>query len=759
MFTLDSTINLAEKMWGIVVSGSAAFLGAPTVGFHYAHSFGLPTTILDVDQDIIDSLILPACANKICYGVSNSIPESLKGIHKAVLIDPPWYPEITDLFLSRALDLVQQDGFILCVIPSRLTRPGLIQERTLLLKRLLQANFEVVALESGFISYRVPQFELNAYGDIDSFSGRQWRKGDLLILRVRSNTVFAPHENIELDEPFIFSRNPRIVRFFLEPSRVNASLHEWVSPVELFENSVSTREFNKETITIWGTNKKAATLREFSIAKQIMEHWANGESQENTISALIDAGVPDLQNYVAALNNSLKLWDTPSGPYRRRTPVQLVEYRTMILSDLASRPTIRIYPFENDGFRIDFQRDRDRILWSNALKRLANKTQLFPVSSDDHLRRRLTHSIEVMQLASTIAVSFGLDRDLTEAGALAHDIGHSPFGHAGEFSLDHVINEIDLRLGGFNHYEHGVDMARWIENVYRSPGVGGFPGLNLTKETIECIFKHTFDRENGPLSQSSLVRSSKHKDLDDTSCHLEGQAVRIADKISYLISDLEDGIRMGAITYYDLMACKFFERAPIDMEVSSGESLFERFISQRRSILKVLMEDILNASDERLVRLDNLQQVRTTREYLIDYSSSIKKDVAEIWNKLQAGKLHHHPAVVVENGRAARIVRDLFLGYMTAPRLVSPSFRDSYLGLADTEYISWYENKIGKKVGVPKRLLLEFSYEHTLGSEPISQGDNFLIDTFNLVMAKDYVASLTDTTAIEEHRKHFLESA
>jgi dGTPase len=92
-----------------------------------------------------------------------------------------------------------------------------------------------------------------------------------------------------------------------------------------------------------------------------------------------------------------------------------------------------------------------------------------------------------MQLASTIATSFGLERDLTEAGALVHDVGHTPFGHAGEYALDRILNEIDPRLGGFNHYEHGVDVVRWLEDVYRSPGVGGFPGLNLTKETVECI--------------------------------------------------------------------------------------------------------------------------------------------------------------------------------------------------------------------------------------------------------------------------------
>jgi dGTPase len=185
---------------------------------------------------------------------------------------------------------------------------------------------------------------------------------------------------------------------------------------------------------------------------------------------------------------------------------------------------------------------------------------------------------------------------------------------------------------------------------------------------------------------------------------LEGQAVRIAEKISYLISDLEDEIRMGAFTYEDLMSCRFFERPPIDLAPSPGESLHDRFISQRRSILKVLMEDILRARDARLTRVTGMAQVRDTREYTVDYSDPIKEDVAEIWQELQAGSLHAHPAVVAECMRAARIVRNLFLAYAIAPKLVALAFRESHRGLAAAAYIAWYEGQVGKEVGVPKRL-------------------------------------------------------
>lgn len=758
-FTLDSVVDLAEKTWEYAAGGHGAFLGVPTVGFHYAHWLETPTTILDADPDVIQSLKLPPRAAKECYDVVDPVARPLRGAHAVVLVDPPWYPTLTELFISRARDLAAEEGFILCVLPSRLTRPALIEERTCLVNTLLRGNFEIVALESEYVTYRVPEFERRAYGGVNGFSGRHWRKGDLLVLRVGPSSVLAPSESLEREDPLVFARDRRLARFFLDPRRANVSLGHWIAPVDEFANSVSARGLDLKAIAAWGTNRKAVFVRDTDLVRRILEMWAAGKSREGTAADLAEAGTPEADKRLAELDAALALWTEPSVAERRRTPERLRHFRAIVLSDLASQPSGRMYAYEDDGFRLDFQRDRDRVLWSDALKRLANKTQVFPVTSDDHLRRRLTHSIEVMQLASTIATSFGLDRDLTEAGALVHDVGHTPFGHAGEFALDHILKEIDPQLGGFNHYEHGVDVVRWLEDVYQSPAVGGFPGLNLTRETVECILKHTFHRDKEPLGQSSLIESSKHKDFDDSSCHLEGQAVRIADKISYLISDLEDGIRMGAFTYEDLMSCRFFERPPIDMAPSQGESLHDRFISQRRSILKVLMEDILRATDERLTHLASLAQVRGTRAYTIDYSDPIKEDILEIWRRLQEGSLHKHPTVVAESMRAARIVRDLFLVYAIAPKLVAQAFRESHRGLATTAYVAWYEQRVGNDIGVPKRLLARYSYEHTLGSEPRSQGDNWLIPTMDLLLAKNYVASLTDTAAIEEHKRHCLELA
>ena len=275
-----------------------------------------------------------------------------------------------------------------------------------------------------------------------------------------------------------------------------------------------------------------------------------------------------------------------------------------------------------------YQRDRDRVLWSRGLRRLAHKTQLFPTEHDDQLRQRLAHSIEVMQLASTIGASFGLDRDLIEAGALAHDIRHTPFGHAGEYALNQLLDEIDTKLGGFNHYEHGVDVVRWLEGPYSVSRTTAFNGLNLTPEVAECILKHTYCQNGSPLSADAIHKVSKHSAFIPCGypCHPEGQAVRTADKISYFVSDLEDGIRLSAITVGDLLTCRFFHRAPLDFSIPSDQTLYQRFIEQRRNVLKILMEDVLVATSKRLARM-RPQDVRGAGEYTVNHSADILRDM------------------------------------------------------------------------------------------------------------------------------------
>jgi dGTPase len=755
-FTLDTVCKLADRIGDFAKGELVAFLGTPTVGYHYAHCFNEPCTILDIDEQVLTSLKLPKTATTYIYDVNDNPPPNLCDTHEVVLIDPPWYQRYLYLFIARARALIAKDGFILCVLPSRLTRPGIIEERTELIERMLSQKFEVVSLESDYVQYRVPNFEARAYNIVQDFSGRWWRKGDLLVLRVQPDSKLdvSPLQK-EIIE--VFARKSSLKRFFLSPIKANNSLTVDIEQDSNFENTVSTRIASTNEIAIWGSNKKGAKLKDANLAREILTLWENKNSKELTTEILIAKHGPKCAEIITSYDASLDIWKDEQGPICRRSREQLEKLRLEYLGKFAAQPSGREYGFQPDEFRIDFQRDRDRILWSHSLGRLAGKTQLFPVKSDDNLRRRLAHSIEVMQLASTISTAFGLDRDLTEAGALAHDIGHTPFGHAGEFALNKAMNDIDTRLYGFNHYEHGVDVVRWLEDAYQSAGAGAFPGLNLTFQTIECIFKHTYFRGvESPIGQLALSKSTKHEDLKkDVSCHLEGQAVRAADKISYLISDLEDGIKMESINLEDLSRCKFFERPPMDIIPSPGESLFDRFISQRRAILNVLMEDILSATDQRLAGLSSLKDVRENYDYTVKHSDEIKKDIGEIWKQLQAGILHNNSAVKTENSRAARIIRDLFYVYIVAPHLVDERFQEAHRRLANSKYLDWYIKNVGPKVGIPKKNLSRFAYEHIIGETPTSQGDNWMMPTHNIVLAKDYVASLTDARAVIEHQKHF----
>lgn len=757
-FNLETVVSLSERVWNLAERRPAAFIGAPTVGFYYAHRYGCETSVLDSDTDIIDvlkhaNLRLPDTASPYLYDVRDDVPSALMNLHSVVLVDPPWYKDDIELFVARARILLRSVGFILCVLPSRLTRHGLIQERTECIKHLLDCEFEISAIESDCLQYTVPEFELRAYSHIPEFSGKWWRRGDLLVLRALGDSKISATPKSKQNTE-VFARDRKACRFFLCPDRADPTLSNPIEAVTDFSNTISTRGFSMESIAIWGSNKKGAKVKDAEIARLVLDSWQCNKTPEQTAGEL-EGLVDNATRLVTEFEQCLELWADIRTATRRRNTDDLNDLRQDQISDLAAEPTSRDYEFDRDGFRIDFQRDRDRVLWCQTLKRLAGKTQLFPVKSDDQLRRRLAHSIEVMQLASTIALAFGLDRELTEAGALAHDLGHTPFGHAGEHALDSMLMEITDKFRGFNHYEHGVDVVRWLEDVYQSPGVGGFPGLNLTKETIECIFAHTYYRGDERLGQRALSKATKHTDLiKDESCHLEGQAVRIADKISYVIADIEDGIRMGIIAEEHLFNCKLFERPPIDMAPSPGESLYDRFISQRRAILKVIMEDVLKATDRRLSKISSKAEVRRHSDYIVSYSEPLAMDISEIWNKLQAGLLHQNQEVIAEGKRAARIVTDLLFVYTLAPHLVDGRFRASHERLKDTNYIKWYQDEVGLEIGLSKRRVAPYAYEHAIGRDLRSQGDNWIISISDLVQAKDYVASLTDSRAFLEHRKH-----
>ena len=175
-FTLDSVDSLAKLVWELCGTCPAAFLGTPTVGYFYANWVREPVTVLDADKDVLDALELPSSATKVTYNVEQDLPKDLKQNHSVVLMDPPWYSAVTELFIARGRDLLGDKGFMLCALPSRLTRAGVIEDRTSLFGRLLQSKFEIVSVESGWIEYLVPEFEEIAYNDVSGFCKRQWRR-------------------------------------------------------------------------------------------------------------------------------------------------------------------------------------------------------------------------------------------------------------------------------------------------------------------------------------------------------------------------------------------------------------------------------------------------------------------------------------------------------------------------------------------------------------------------------------------------------
>lgn len=755
-FTLDTVAELSSRVASYSLGAPTAFLGVPTVGFHYSHSFGTPATILDSDSHLLEALELPSNAKKQQYDACTSLPPDQASLYTVVLTDPPWYPQTINMFLARSRQLIGKAGFILCVLPCHLTRPGILEERKKLFEELLAKKFEIESLEKDTVAYQVPAFEAAAYADVKDFKGRFWRRGDLLVLRVNPDSSPPVFEAKDTSPIMSFARSVQHVRFFLAPRRAQEHLESDVIPLPEFSETVSSRLPALTEIAVWGSNKRGAHVRDPVLAQKILEAWAQGLSPEGAAEQLKVSCPGATAGVVMEFDKALGIWSGDAPVSFRRLPPKLLEIRDNTLSELAvKRPSPRRYEFHPDDFRLDFQRDRDRVLWSNSLKRLALKTQLFPATTDEYLRHRLEHTIEVMQLASTISHTFGLDCDLTEAGAFAHDVGHAPFGHAGETAIHVTMNVVSPELGGFNHYEHGVDVVRWLEDVYQSPGAGSIPGLNLTFETEEIIFKHTFFRKKERyFAQQSLAESTKHEDLRaDCSCHLEGQAVRIADKISYLISDLEDGIRMRALDLSALMSCRFFERPPIDMVPQPNESLYERFISQRGAILKVVMEDVITATDRRLATIPNHEAVRKHVDYLVDFSPWIGADLAEIWRELQSGRLHKVPEVIEANSRATRIVSDLFFWFCFQPELVESHFREAHLRLHGTEYMKWYIKRVGESVAILKRRVEKFAFASTIGVKLRDSEDNWYIPTQDLVLAKDYVASLADSRAIAEHQR------
>jgi dGTPase len=259
----------------------------------------------------------------------------------------------------------------------------------------------------------------------------------------------------------------------------------------------------------------------------------------------------------------------------------------------------RRFPQKAHPYRSDFERDRDRIIHCSAFRRLEGKTQVFMPGLDDHYRTRLTHSIEVSQIGRTIARALGLNEYLTEAICLAHDLGHSAFGHAGEA----VLNKLTEDLGGFEHNAQALRVVDLLEHPYPD-----FPGLNLMYETRLGLAKHS-----GPYDQpqsSTINRDGKDDIFTERNCSLEGQAADIADRIAYNCHDLEDALRAGLIETKQLKDIELFKQAQkhIDAQhILRPYSGRVRDSSVRRTrtvkaIIDELVSEVIKTSSENIER-------------------------------------------------------------------------------------------------------------------------------------------------------------
>jgi len=373
----------------------------------------------------------------------------------------------------------------------------------------------------------------------------------------------------------------------------------------------------------------------------------------------------------------------------------------------------RLHPEPPSPTRDDFQRDRDRIIHSTAFRRLAHKTQVFVHHEGDHFRTRLTHTIEVAQLARALAKALRLDEELAEAVALGHDLGHTPFGHTGEDALDACM----ATRGGFDHNSHGLRLVTELERRYAD-----FDGLNLTAETIEGLVKHNgplVDGQRRPLQRwrergvpLAILAYDQLQTLHlDQYASLEAQAAALADDIAYNAHDIDDGLRASL---FDLAAIRAvpFVAALLD-EIDRLHPGLERprvIHELTRRLITRFVEDAIVESRARIAAagVASLDDVRRAGRALVAQSGALETADRDIKTFLFAN-MYRHPEVQREREHADAVVRGLFSVYFAEPQSMPPD----------------WAVKAGASDGERARA------------------------------AADYIAGMTDRFALNEHRRLF----
>jgi len=378
----------------------------------------------------------------------------------------------------------------------------------------------------------------------------------------------------------------------------------------------------------------------------------------------------------------------------------------------------RLYAEPPSPTRTPFQRDRDRIVHSTAFRRLAHKTQVFVHHEGDHFRSRLTHTIEVAQIARALARSLGLDDDLSEAVALGHDLGHTPFGHTGEDALDACMDA----YGGFEHNGQALRIVTELERRYAD-----FDGLNLTFETIEGLVKHNgplIDERGAPLARwakrgvaPAILHYDRLKPLElSRFSSLEGQAAAIADDIAYNAHDVDDGLRAGLFDLEAIRAVPFAGALIAEVERLHPGLERPRLVHELvRRLVTRLIEDAIVESRARIAAagVQTIEDVRAAGRALIGFSPAIAAAEADIKRFLFAN-MYRHPSVAREREAADGVVRRLFEAFFADPKRMPPEW---------AEIAAAAEDEKGRARAVA-----------------------------------DYIAGMTDRYAIAEHRRIFDEA-
>ena len=346
----------------------------------------------------------------------------------------------------------------------------------------------------------------------------------------------------------------------------------------------------------------------------------------------------------------------------------------------------RVYPQEEHPLRTAYQRDRDRIVHSSAFRRMEYKTQVFIPHLADHFRTRLTHTIEVAQIARTLARNLRVNEDLTEAIALVHDLGHTPFGHSGE----DVLNELLADFGGFNHNRQSLRVVDLLEERYPD-----HPGLNLTYEVREGIAKHE--------THGSVVGPEFHPDERPT---LEAALVDKADELAYSAHDVDDGLSSGLMTVGDLQSLSIwndesgpFWSAGAGLEDGEGD-LFRCRLA--RFLINRMATDLLDTTSARLreLRATDLASLRKAPHSVCGYSLAMEPQVAELKQALRT-HLYRHPRLLLMADQAHRVIHRLFAKLTSDPKLMPLRFqtmlRDQPVQIVAADYIAGMTDRFAER--------------------------------------------------------------